>query len=97
METEEPFEIWTNEDIGKGTKYFFSDDPRYTYHKIKGPAVIDPNGFLHYMQNDKLHRLDGPAVVDPNDGFKIWYYKGKLIECDSQQEFERKIKLLAFL
>jgi hypothetical protein len=41
------------------------------------------------------HRLDGPAIVW-NDGGKDWYYLGKKIDCSSQEEFERFLKLKAY-
>lgn len=47
-------------------------------------------------ERDKLHRLDGPAVEYVN-GQKEWHYKGIRVLCQSQREFEQKIKLLAFL
>ncbi len=48
-----------------------------------------------YDVNKKLHRLDGPAV-EYNNGTKFWYYHGKYIECSSQEEFEKFLKLKAF-
>jgi hypothetical protein len=48
-----------------------------------------------YDVNKKFHRLDGPAV-EYNDGTKFWYYHGQYIECSSQKEFERFLKLKAF-
>lgn len=51
-----------------------------------------------FNENDELHRHDGPAL----DFSKIrlvqkWFYNGKEIPCSNQQEFEKMIKLLAFL
>jgi hypothetical protein len=56
---------------------------------------------LYYLpfvegEKDKLHRLDGPAI-EYISGEKAWYYKGIKVDCQSQEEFEQKIKLLAFL
>lgn len=73
------------------------------YHRIKGPAVIWADGSEFWYKYDKLHRLDGPAYILASKtladkAYALWWYKGKLIKnCKSQQEFERKIKLLAFL
>lgn len=44
----------------------------------------------------KHHREDGPAV-EYMDGKVEWWYKGIRIDCQSQEKFEKKIKLLAFL
>ena len=41
------------------------------------------------------HREDGPALITSN-GFKFWIYNGNLIHCNSQEEFERLLKLKAF-
>jgi hypothetical protein len=64
-------------------------------HREGGPAIEDSNGDRSWWQNDLLHRLDGPAV-DYVNGYKAWYFHGKYIECNSQEEFEEKIKLIMF-
>ena len=64
-------------------------------HKISGPAVDCVSGYKAWWQNEKLHRIDGPAVEYAN-GEKSWYYEGEKIECNSQKEFERYIKLKLF-
>ena len=48
-----------------------------------------------YDVNKKFHRLDGPAV-EYNDGTKFWFYHGIRVDCNSQNEFERFLKLKAF-
>ena len=48
-----------------------------------------------YYLNDKLHRIDGPAREWAN-GAKEWWIEGKQIKCNSQEEFERLIKLKLF-
>jgi len=53
---------------------------------------IDIFGNKHYRLNGELHREDGPAIEYPN-GSKSWYYHGKYIDCYSQEELERLIKL----
>jgi|SRR5579859_2875925 len=64
------------------------------YHREDGPAVEYVNGYKAWYLYDQLHRLDGPAV-EHADGNKSWYYYGKYIDCASQEEFERLIKLKA--
>jgi hypothetical protein len=49
----------------------------------------------YWVSNNLYHREDGPAVEN-YDGTKRWYYRGKLIHCSSQEEFERLLKLKAF-
>jgi|SRR5579859_2184614 len=63
-------------------------------HRINGPAVEHGNGNKEWYVYGKCHRLDGPAM-ERIDGFKFWHYQNKYIECSSQEEFERIIKLKA--
>ena len=65
------------------------------YHREDGPAYIHNHGIKVWYLNGKQHRVDGPAFEYP-DGTKFWYYQGKQIDCQSQEEFERLIKLKAF-
>jgi hypothetical protein len=64
-------------------------------HRIEGPAVIYPDGEQSWYINGKLHREDGPAMMFNNDR-SYWYYHGNEIDCSSQEEFERLLKLKAF-
>ena len=64
-------------------------------HRTKGPAIILYNELKIWYQNNLYHKLDGPAWED-SDVRKDWYYKGKYVECSSQKEFEKLIKLKAF-
>jgi hypothetical protein len=52
----------------------------------------------YYDKEGYFHRLDGPAIEDdnPNSDMRYWYFHGKQIECSSQEEFERYLKLKAF-
>lgn len=49
-----------------------------------------------YDEDHNVHREDGPATVCIN-GTKVWYYQGKYISVFSQEEFERWLRLRAFL
>jgi hypothetical protein len=64
-------------------------------HKIGGPAVEYSNGDKAWYQNGLQHRIDGPAIECAN-GEKYWYYEDELINCNSQEEFERLVKLELF-
>jgi len=64
------------------------------YHKESDPALELPSGKWWYI-NGLLHREDGPAV-EYADGRKIWYLNGKRINCSTQKEFERLLKLKTF-
>jgi len=64
------------------------------YHRETGPAIEYIDGSKSWYHYDKLHRLDGPAT-EYADGRKEWWFYGKYINCSSQEEFERLIKLRA--
>src|ERR1035437_7996560 len=70
--------------------------------KRGGGRFFIRNSYEEWYHNGKLHRLDGPATQwrDKSGTMRdnnLWYYNGKQIECKTQQEFERLIKLIAFL
>jgi len=75
-----------------GHKRWYIDDKR---HRVDGPAVEFVNGDKLWYKEDLLHREDGPAIELEN-GVKAWYYQGQKIECSSQQEFEKLIRLKLF-
>jgi hypothetical protein len=51
--------------------------------------------------NDFLHREDGPAIIYPDNYPFIrkhyWWYQNKLVDVNSQKEFERWLLLKSFL
>jgi len=53
------------------------------------------DGTIYHYKGSKIHRTDGPAV-ECDDGFKLWFYNGARINCSSQEEFEKLLKLKAF-
>ena len=63
--------------------------------------------FIQYECHNELgqlHKENGPAriLIDLNSKLPLpeeileWWYNGERIKCDSQEEFERKIKLKVF-
>ncbi len=78
-------------------------------HNPNGIAVKNVNIVDSWFQNGKLHRLDGPAIIyysvgvpndhlmEPKIKLMYWHLNGKAINCSSQEEFERLIKLKSFL
>jgi hypothetical protein len=64
-------------------------------HRLDGPAIICYNGDKGWYQNGKLHRINGPAIEYYN-GHKYWWFEGEYTYCNSQEEFERYIKLRLF-
>jgi hypothetical protein len=64
-------------------------------HRLYGPACERNSGYKEWFQNGKRHRTDGPACEYVN-GAKEWWIEGKRIYCNSQEEFERYLKLKLF-
>jgi len=74
-----------------GNKWWYLNNQR---HREDGPAVEHIDGYRAWFFNNQYHREDGPAVEYPN-GYKVWFVHGRRINCSSQEEFERLIKLKA--
>ncbi len=67
----------------------------HVLHREDYPAVEYINGDKTWYLNDKRHREDGPAVELAN-GSKSWWINDKKINCSSNEEFLKLIKLKAF-
>lgn len=98
-----------NKHCYKNNKLHFDDGPAIEYvngdkewyendmlHRTTGPAAKYADGQEIWYFNGKRHRLDGPAWIIPG-GCNSWYYDGEYMDCDSQEEFERLIKIRAFI
>jgi len=75
-------------------KIYNSDYTKYTCddgsYKIKWS-----DGTISFSdKNNNYHRLDGPAIT--SFGKNYWWYHGRFINCKTQEEFERLIRLKAF-
>jgi len=79
------------ETYSSGNKRWYLNDK---LHREDGPAIEYFNGTKAWYFHDQRHRLDGPAIERVN-GEKSWWYHGKWINCDSQEEFEKILKLKA--
>lgn len=77
-----------------GNKLWYADNADIL-HREGGPAVEYIDGGREWWINGKLHREDGPAL-EYNNGDKFWWHNGKLVDCGTQEEFERLIKLELF-
>ncbi len=75
-----------------GTKRWFLN---HKLHREDGPAVEYANGSKSWWFHGKRHREDGPAI-ELTDGYKSWYLNGNLINCASNEEFLKLVKLKAF-
>jgi hypothetical protein len=85
-----------------GTKCWYVDDQ---LHREDGPALEKPKNYRAWFKNGKLHREDGVAIEyfgrdgDLGVGWfptKIWYYRGRRVDCSCQEEFDRLIRMRAF-
>jgi hypothetical protein len=83
-------------------KYYYSDetvldhlDNSKILHREGGPAIVRFSSNKLWYQNGKLHRLDGPAI-EYSDGDRSWYYEGQRVECYTQEQFDRWVKLKLF-
>ena len=89
----------------KEGKYHREDGPAIEYddgekhwykegklHREDGHASEYANGTKLWYKEDKLHRIDGPAVEHP-DGDKEYYYLGEYMECNSNEEYFKLLKL----
>jgi hypothetical protein len=74
-----------------GIRYYLNDK----LHRIAGPAIEYYDRTKFWYQNGLLHRIEGPAQEWAN-GSKSWWFEDKYIDCKSQEEFERYIKLKLF-
>lgn len=76
-------------ELVSGYKAWYKDG---NYHRVEGPAVEYSNGSKVWYQNNLMHRIDGPALITCL-GDNYWFYQGKDMDCETQEEFERLIKL----
>jgi hypothetical protein len=65
-------------------------------HRSDGPAIEYSYGTNIWFQNGSIHRLDGPAIED-NDGDNYWYINGQKINCKTNEEFLRIVKMKELL
>jgi hypothetical protein len=54
-------------------------------------------GMTVYLdEHFKYHKMNGPAVIYDDVSLVKWFYHGTQVECQSQEGFERALKLKAF-
>ncbi len=75
-----------------GNKYWLINGK---HHREDGPAVEYYDGAKSWYINGKCHREDGPAIERSN-GAKYWFYNGKNVNCSSNEEFLKLMRLKAF-
>lgn len=72
-----------------------------TYHKTGDSLhIVYDSGIESYWVDNIRHREDGYAYFAPAyngyDEIKRWYYQGEKINCETQEQFERLIKMKVF-
>lgn len=78
-------------------------------HRESGPAVLYNDRSKYWYKEGVLHREDGPAVEDLSGrrfSYKFdkprlepvieYWYKGQKINCSSNEEYKRLLKLKIF-
>jgi hypothetical protein len=63
-------------------------------HREDGPAVEYVNGDRSWFIYGKRHRMDGPAV-EWGDRME-WWINGERLDCNTQEEFQRLMRLKGF-
>jgi hypothetical protein len=65
--------------------------------RYRAPSISSSLGYFYWFLNDEigLHREEGPAI-EWDDGSQQWWYHGRIVSCESQEEFERWLRLKAF-
>lgn len=65
-------------------------------HRTNGPAIEYSNGDLEWFVNGRRHREDGPSFIKHSYEYKEWWINGHRIKCNTQEEFEKLLRLKAF-
>lgn len=66
-------------------------------HRDDGGPADSYKNFSHYWyKNGLLHREDGPAIIDNFMDKNYWYFNNEKINCSSQEEFKKLLKLKSF-
>lgn len=58
-------------------------------------GIYEGDNFTVYFKDGQRHREDGPAYIMQNRS--LFYYKNKFIRCSTLEDFQKKIRLLAFI
>ena len=75
-----------------GSRYWYLNN---VYHREVGPAWEIEGGGTRWYFYGKVHRSNGPAWTN-QAGEKIWFWHGRRIDCQTQEEFERALRMKAF-
>ena len=84
-------------------EYYIEEKNHKTYydfqnrkHRVGGPSFSNSYGGEDWYLHGKRHRVGGPAA-EYESGIKEWWYNGQKIDCKTNEEFLRLIKMKAFL
>ena len=74
-----------------GSTTLYGDENNMAYHKLISVASVE------YFLNELQHRVDGPAVeYFFEHSYVEWWVNGKKLDCKSNEEFFKLLKLKAF-
>jgi len=79
-------------ECANGDKYWYLNNQ---WHREDGPALEYANGDKYWYRNGQYHREDGPAYESAS-GDKWWYIHGKKLDCKTNEEFLKLMKMKAF-
>lgn len=87
--------VYKTRSVGMTTTNFPDDVTLVVENGVKYTLTKFPGVVAWGDLNNKIHRDCGPAI-EYSDGTKEWWYHGKKVECSTQEEFERYLKLKVF-
>jgi len=67
-------------------QWYYFQDRKYILHRIDGPAVILNSESKRFYYNGKIRNGKYHFIVD-----------GKMLDCNTQEEFEKLLPLLIFI
>jgi len=88
---------WNDESTKRehGNKNCWLDEMGKFHRDDDLPADIWSCGCRTWYMHGERHRENGPAVIKCHRS-EQWWYHGKYVDCKTQEEFERLIKLELF-
>ena len=64
-------------------------DQSGSIHRRYGPAVIQTNGYMAWVQHNRYHREDGPAIIYQHNGRQSFYLNGIAL---TEHQFDERVR-----
>ena len=71
--------------------YLWNDGTGPKVHREDGPAIMKPDGYQSWWQNNHLHRDDGPAIIRPDGDFEFWW-QGIRFHAKDLEDFQEQVR-----